>query len=146
MSPEWLWPVVVVVHPAHRGWGIARTVISVAIEHARAAGAETVILGCRPDQVPLCKRLGWSRLSVPVTVQQPDGERTLQLTTMIYDLADLPQPIISVDLRACPSDVLGGIRRGRKTRSLRSLPRRLPLSPPSVPRDGRRRRSVRAGW
>ncbi|MBY8343991.1 GNAT family N-acetyltransferase [Streptomyces sp. KC 17012] len=31
---------------------LARTVISVAVEHARAAGAETVIVPCHPDLVP----------------------------------------------------------------------------------------------
>ncbi|MFF7601652.1 GNAT family N-acetyltransferase [Streptomyces mirabilis] len=92
----------VLVHPAHRSQGIARTVISVAVEHARAAGAETMILLCRPDLVPLYTQLGWSRLSVPVTFQQPDGARTSPLTTMIYDLADLPHPTISVDLRGLP--------------------------------------------
>lgn len=78
--------------------------ISVAVEHARAAGAETMILLCRPVLVPLYTQLGWSRLSVPVTVQQPDGARSSPLTTMIYDLAGLPHPNISADLRACPSD------------------------------------------
>ncbi|MFC8198725.1 GNAT family N-acetyltransferase [Streptomyces sp. NPDC057298] len=68
----------VLVHPAHRDQGIARTVISVAVEHARAAGAETVILFCRPDLVPLYTRLGWSQLSVPITFHQPDSARTLQ--------------------------------------------------------------------
>jgi RimJ/RimL family protein N-acetyltransferase len=92
----------VLVHPAHRGQGIARTVISVAVEHARAAGAETMILLCRPDLVPLYRQLGWSRLSVPVTVQQPDGARTSPLSTMIYDLASLPHPTIGVDLRGLP--------------------------------------------
>ncbi|MGW0575711.1 GNAT family N-acetyltransferase [Streptomyces sp. NPDC002920] len=92
----------VLVHPAFRGRGIARTVISVAVEHARAAGAETMILLCRPDLVPLCTRLGWSRLSVPVTVRQPDGVRTSPLATMIYDLAGLPRPTTGVDLRGLP--------------------------------------------
>ncbi|MFD8217447.1 GNAT family N-acetyltransferase [Streptomyces sp. NPDC059697] len=92
----------VLVHPAHRGQGIARTVISVAVEHARAAGAETMILLCHPTLVPLYTRLGWSRLSVPVTLRQPDGARTSPLTTMIYDLADLPHPAISADLRGLP--------------------------------------------
>ena len=92
----------VLVHPAYRGQGIARTVISVAVEHARAAGAETMILLCRPDLVPLYTQLGWSQLSVLVTIQQPDGARTWPLTTMIYDLASLPHPTISVDLRGLP--------------------------------------------
>jgi RimJ/RimL family protein N-acetyltransferase len=92
----------VLVHPAYRGRGIARTVISVAVEHARAAGAETMLLLCRPDLVPLYTQLGWSRLSVPVTVQQPGGARNSPLTTMIYDLAGLPHPSISVDLQGLP--------------------------------------------
>lgn len=92
----------VLVHPAHRGRGIARTVISVAVEHARAVGAETMILLCRPDLVPLYTQLGWSRLPVPVTFQQPDGARTSPLTTMIYDLTDLPHPGTSVDLQGLP--------------------------------------------
>jgi RimJ/RimL family protein N-acetyltransferase len=92
----------VLVDPAHRGRGIARTVISVAVEHARASGAETMILLCRPELVPLCTELGWNRLSVPVTFRQPDGPRTPPLTSMIYDLANLPRPTISVDLRGLP--------------------------------------------
>ena len=92
----------VLVHPAYRGRGIARTVISAAVEHARAAGAETMILLCRPDLVPFYTQLGWSRLSVPVTVQQPDGSRTLPLPAMIYGLVGLPHPTISVDLRGLP--------------------------------------------
>jgi hypothetical protein len=92
----------VLVHPVPRGQGIARTVISVAVEHARAAGAETVILLCRPDLVAFYTQLGWSRLTVPVTVRQPGGARTSPLTTMIYDLAGLPHPTVGVDLRGLP--------------------------------------------
>nr|WP_241266508.1 GNAT family N-acetyltransferase [Streptomyces scabichelini] len=92
----------VLVHPAHRGQGIARTLISVALEHARAAGAETMVLLCRPDLIPLYTQLGWRRLSVPVTIQQPDGDRTSPLTTMIYDLSGLPHPTISVNLQGLP--------------------------------------------
>jgi RimJ/RimL family protein N-acetyltransferase len=92
----------VLVHPAHRGQAVARTVISVAVEHARAAGAETMILLCRPDLVPFYTQLGWSRLCVPVTFRQPDGARTSPLTTMTYDLAGLPHPTDGVDLRGLP--------------------------------------------
>ncbi|MCX4911176.1 GNAT family N-acetyltransferase [Streptomyces sp. NBC_00878] len=92
----------VLVHPAHRGQGVARTMISVVVEHARAAGAETMTLLCRPDLVPFYAQLGWSRLSVPVTFRQPDGARTSPLSTMIYDLANLPRPTVGVDLRGLP--------------------------------------------
>ncbi|MGW6008512.1 GNAT family N-acetyltransferase [Streptomyces sp. NPDC055210] len=92
----------VLVHPAHRGQGIARTLISVAVEHARAADAETMIVLCRPDLVPFYTELGWSRVAVPATVQQPDGARPLPLTTMAFDLAGLPLPTMGVDLRGLP--------------------------------------------
>ncbi|MGW1161040.1 GNAT family N-acetyltransferase [Streptomyces sp. NPDC002513] len=92
----------VLVDPAHRSQGIARTMISVAVEHARAAGAETMMLLCRPELVPLCTQLGWRRLSVPVTVRQSDGIRRCPLTAMTYDVADLPQPTVGVDLQGLP--------------------------------------------
>ncbi|WP_443061598.1 GNAT family N-acetyltransferase [Streptomyces sp. NBC_00414] len=96
------------VHPAHRTRGIARTVISVAVEHARAAGAETMVLLCSPDLVPLYAQLGWSRLSVPVTFRQPDGERTSPLTTMIYDLACLIPPLMWI-CATCLSEALNRV-------------------------------------
>ncbi|MFE7031256.1 GNAT family N-acetyltransferase [Streptomyces sp. NPDC057621] len=92
----------VLVHPVHRGRGIARTLISVAVEHARAAGAETMILLCRPALVPFYTDLGWRRLSVPVTAQQPGGARTLPLPTMTFDLTGLPAPTLSTDLQGLP--------------------------------------------
>ncbi|WP_258573599.1 GNAT family N-acetyltransferase [Streptomyces sp. KM273126] len=92
----------VLVHPAYRHQGIARTVISVAVEHARAAGAETMVLLCRPDLVPFYTQLGWSRVSAPVAFHQPGSTRTLPVTTMIYDLVGLPHPTVSVDLRGLP--------------------------------------------
>ncbi|MGC5568703.1 GNAT family N-acetyltransferase [Streptomyces sp. FR-108] len=54
----------VLVYPACRDRGIVRTVISVALEHARAAGAETMVLLSRPDLVPFYTQLGWSGVSV----------------------------------------------------------------------------------
>ncbi|WP_314413103.1 GNAT family N-acetyltransferase [Streptomyces sp. DSM 40484] len=92
----------VLTHPTHRGRGIARTVVSVAVEHARATGAETVLQLCLPDLVPFYTQLGWSRLSVPVTFRQPDGQRTSPLTAMVYDLTGLPHPTVGVDLRGLP--------------------------------------------
>ncbi|WP_240512458.1 GNAT family N-acetyltransferase [Streptomyces griseoruber] len=92
----------VLVHPAYRHQGIARTVISVAVEHARAAGAKTMVLLCRPDLVPFYTQLGWRRASAPVAFRQPGSTRTLPVTTMIYDLVGLPHPTVSVDLRGLP--------------------------------------------
>ncbi|MFJ8794519.1 GNAT family N-acetyltransferase [Streptomyces sp. NPDC102462] len=92
----------VLVHPAHRDRGIARTMLSVAVEHARVAGAETVMLLCRPELVPLHTQLGWRQLAVPVTFRQPTGSRLCPLTTMTYDLTELPQPTTGVDLQGLP--------------------------------------------
>ncbi|MCN9241068.1 GNAT family N-acetyltransferase [Streptomyces sp. RY43-2] len=92
----------VLVDPAHRGRGIARTMISVAVEHARAAGAETVMLICLPEQVPFFTRLGWRQIFAAVTLQQPAAVRPCPLSTMTYDLTDLPRPSISVDLQGLP--------------------------------------------
>lgn len=88
--------------PAHRSRGIARTMISVVIEHAREAGAETVMLLCRLELVPLWTQLGWRHMFVPVTFRQPAGPRPCPLSTMTYDLADLPHPTVSVDLQGLP--------------------------------------------
>lgn len=75
----------VLMHPAHRGRGIARTMISVAVEYARAAGAETVMLLCLPELVPFYTQLGWCRMAAPVTVRQPADTRPCPLTAMTYD-------------------------------------------------------------
>ncbi|MGI5439902.1 GNAT family N-acetyltransferase [Streptomyces shenzhenensis] len=90
------------VHPAHRGQGIARTLISVAVEHARAAGAETMMLLCPPELVPFYTQLGWRRPNVPVTCRQSDGTRRRPLTAMTYDMADLPEPTAGIDLQGPP--------------------------------------------
>ncbi|MCZ4610308.1 GNAT family N-acetyltransferase [Streptomyces sp. Lzd4kr] len=92
----------VLVHPDYRDRGIAQTVISVAVEHARAACAETMVLHCHPDQVPFFAQLGWSNVSVPVAFPQPDGAGNVPMTTMIYDLAGLPDPAAGVDLCGPP--------------------------------------------
>ncbi|MBQ0826505.1 GNAT family N-acetyltransferase [Streptomyces tagetis] len=92
----------VAVHSAHRGRGIARTMLSVAVEHARASGAETAMTLCRPELVPFYVPLGWHRTTVPVTVRQPDGPQPCPLRTLTYDLAELPQPTTGVDLRGLP--------------------------------------------
>lgn len=92
----------VLVHPDHRGRGIARTLISVAVEHARAAGAEAMVLLCRLELVSLYAELGWRQVSVPVTIRQPDGDRPCPLITMTYGMASLPEPVAGVDLQGLP--------------------------------------------
>ncbi|MFF2651946.1 GNAT family N-acetyltransferase [Streptomyces sp. NPDC058045] len=92
----------VLVDPAHRGRGIGRTMLGVAVEHGREAGAGTAMLLCRPEWVPLCTRLGWRELAAPVTFRRPTGSPLSPLTTMTYDLAELPRPTVGVDLLGLP--------------------------------------------
>ncbi len=90
------------VHPAHRGRGIASTMLSVAVEHARAAGTETALLLCRSERTPPATRPGWRRMTVPVTFRQPDGPRLRPLDTLTYDLTEGPPPALGIDLRGLP--------------------------------------------
>lgn len=92
----------VLVHPDHRGRGIVRIMISVAVEHARSAGVETVILLCRPESVRFYADLGWTKVEAPVTLRQPAGSLPSPLTTMTYDLAGHSQPASHVDLQGLP--------------------------------------------
>ncbi|MFJ5177851.1 GNAT family N-acetyltransferase [Streptomyces griseoviridis] len=89
-------------HSAYRDRGLDRTMVSVAVEHARTGGAETVVLLPRPELVPFYVQMGWSRLSVPVTAEQPDGGRARSLDAMFYDLNGRTHPASAVDLRGLP--------------------------------------------
>lgn len=51
----------VAVAPDLRGHGLARSVVSAALDHARTMGPQHGLLFCRPPLVPLYQRLGWWR-------------------------------------------------------------------------------------
>ncbi|MFD5514687.1 GNAT family N-acetyltransferase [Streptomyces sp. NPDC127066] len=79
----------VAVSPCMQGQGLARLVVTTALEHARAMGPQHALLFCRPALAPLYQRLGWHSLDKDVLVEQPEGLLvTMPLRTMVTPLRD----------------------------------------------------------
>ncbi|SEE14895.1 GNAT family N-acetyltransferase [Streptomyces sp. TLI_105] len=78
----------VAVAPDLRGHGLARAVVSAAVDHARTLGPPYGLLFCRPPLVPLYERLGWRALERDVHVEQPEGVVIMPLRTMWTPLHD----------------------------------------------------------
>ncbi|MFH8837065.1 GNAT family N-acetyltransferase [Streptomyces sp. NPDC017868] len=78
----------VAVAPDLRGHGLARAVVSAALDHARAMGPRYGLLFCRPPLVPLYRRLGWRTVERDVHVEQPEGAVIMPLRTMWTPLHD----------------------------------------------------------
>ncbi|WJV50191.1 GNAT family N-acetyltransferase [Streptomyces flavofungini] len=72
----------VAVAPDLRGRGLARTVLTAALDHARTMGPRHALLFCRPPLVALYDRLGWRELTGDVQVEQPAGPVVMPLRTM----------------------------------------------------------------
>ncbi|MEU2236784.1 GNAT family N-acetyltransferase [Streptomyces vietnamensis] len=72
----------VAVAPDLRGHGLARAVVSAALDHAREMGPRYGLLFCRPPLVPLYRRLGWRTVEQDVHVEQPEGPVIMPLRTM----------------------------------------------------------------
>ncbi|MCD9872319.1 GNAT family N-acetyltransferase [Streptomyces guryensis] len=79
----------VAVAPDLQGRGLARLVVTAALEHARTMGPQHALLFCRPALVPLYQRLGWHPLDKDVLVEQPEAHLvTMPLRTMVTPLRD----------------------------------------------------------
>ncbi|MFC5659056.1 GNAT family N-acetyltransferase [Streptomyces nogalater] len=78
----------VAVAPDLRGQGLARLVVTAALDHARTMGPQYGLLFCRPPLVPLYQRLGWRALKQDVHVEQPEGPVVMPLRTMWMPLRD----------------------------------------------------------
>ncbi|MFG2227890.1 GNAT family N-acetyltransferase [Streptomyces sp. NPDC048644] len=78
----------VAVAPDLRGHGLARSVVSAALDHARTMGPQHGLLFCRPPLVQLYQRLGWRTLEQDVHVEQPEGPVIMPLRTMWTPLRD----------------------------------------------------------
>lgn len=79
----------VAVAPGMQGQGLARLVVTAALEHARTWGPEHALLFCREPLVPLYARLGWHPLDGDVLVEQPERRlATMPLRTMVTPLRD----------------------------------------------------------
>ncbi|MEU0250456.1 GNAT family N-acetyltransferase [Streptomyces sp. NPDC006235] len=79
----------VAVAPDMQGQGLARRVVTAALDHARTMGPQHALLFCRPPLVPLYQRLGWHVLDKEVLVEQPENRLvTMPLRTMVTPLRD----------------------------------------------------------
>lgn len=78
----------VIVAPGHRGQGLARQIVTAAVEHARGMGPAFGLLFCRPDRIPLYGGLGWRTLECHVQVEQPDGPVMMPFRSMWVPLRE----------------------------------------------------------
>ncbi|MFF0277141.1 GNAT family N-acetyltransferase [Streptomyces sp. NPDC004330] len=70
-----------------RGSGLARQVVSAALDHARTMGPRHALLFCRPALEALYRRLGWHVLAGDVLVEQPESRMVVMpLRTMVIPL------------------------------------------------------------
>ncbi|MGQ4382704.1 GNAT family N-acetyltransferase [Streptomyces sp. SAS_270] len=93
----------VAVAPDLRGKGLARLVVTAALDHARTMGPRHALLFCRPPLVPLYRRLGWHPLEGDIQVEQPGGLTVMPLRTMWTPLhADADWPAGAVRLLSLP--------------------------------------------
>ncbi|MFI6155508.1 GNAT family N-acetyltransferase [Kitasatospora sp. NPDC051170] len=94
----------VCVAPARRGQGLAGTVVTAALDHARGLGVRYALLFCRPQKVALYRSLGFREVVEAVTVEQPEGRLVeMPLRTMWAPLAQgATWPEGPVRLRSLP--------------------------------------------
>lgn len=72
----------VIVNLEHRGEGLARQIVELALERCAAMGPRFALLFCHANRAGLYERLGFSVIAAPVRVGQPTGfePMTAQLT------------------------------------------------------------------
>ncbi|MEV6881317.1 GNAT family N-acetyltransferase [Streptomyces sp. NPDC051135] len=79
----------VAVAPDMQGQGLARRVVTAALEYARTMGPQHALPFCRHPLVPLYQRLGWHPLDKEVLVEQPEARLVpMPLRTMVTPLRD----------------------------------------------------------
>ena len=89
----------VIVAAPYRGHGLARQVVTQALELAGALGPELAVLFCLPSRIGLYERLGFSEIPPPVHVDQPRGPLPVSLIVMwrtIHPDAQLPPAPVDV--------------------------------------------------
>ncbi|MFJ9691847.1 GNAT family N-acetyltransferase [Kitasatospora sp. NPDC101183] len=79
----------VCVAPARRGRGLAGTVVTAALDHARGLGFRYALLFCLPQKTALYRGLGFREVAEAVTVEQPEGRLVVMpLRTMWAPLVE----------------------------------------------------------
>jgi predicted N-acetyltransferase YhbS len=76
----------VIVTAHHRGRGLARSVVKVALTKARTLGPPFVILFCHEDRAGLYRKLGFDVIGSEVVVKQPHGYAAMPDRTMWHAL------------------------------------------------------------
>jgi GNAT superfamily N-acetyltransferase len=70
------------VRAAERGRGLARQVITAALERAQDDGPDFALLFCHADRSGLYAKLGFVAIDAPITVEQPDGPLAIPMVGM----------------------------------------------------------------
>ncbi len=89
----------VIVAAPHRGQGLARRIVTQALELAATLGPDLAVLFCLRSRVGLYERLGFSEIPAPVRVAQPGGPLAVSLVVMwrtIHAEAQLPPAPVQV--------------------------------------------------
>jgi GNAT superfamily N-acetyltransferase len=72
----------VLVNAQHRGHGLARIVVTAALDRAAPLGHDFAVLFCFEDRAGLYAKLGFAAVADAVTVEQPDGPLVIPQVTM----------------------------------------------------------------
>jgi predicted N-acetyltransferase YhbS len=72
----------VIVARAHRGRGLMRRVLDIALERAATLGPEYALLFCAPELSRRYVRFGFHAVAAPVVADQPDGTMEMDLVCM----------------------------------------------------------------
>ncbi len=72
----------VIVRADHRGHGLAREVVQVALATARTLGPAFALLFCLENRAGLYRKLGFAEVGSEVVVEQPDGYTVMPDRTM----------------------------------------------------------------
>lgn len=78
----------VMVRAADRGRGLAREIVTATLQRARSDGPAFALLFCHEDRTGLYRKLGFTVIDDPVTVEQPEGPIAIPMVAMWRALHD----------------------------------------------------------
>jgi GNAT superfamily N-acetyltransferase len=92
----------VVTVPAWQKHGYARELMSHAVNFFAEWKVDAGLLFCMPHRVQFYESQGWSLVSDPVMIEQPEGEMVSPLLVMIIPVAGYRWPYGEVKLKSFP--------------------------------------------